>query len=67
MVTEHLIALDERRRRELFGMITTMYNLRILADYVPSTSIEEADARHAGGLMLKVTRLLKEARDGANS
>ena len=53
----HPLAFNDRWR--LFGLVTGLYQFRIIADYVPATALDAADARVAMGLMVQSFALLR--------
>ena len=67
MVLEHLERLNLQERQRLFGMIVTLYSLRIIADHVPSSAVGEDEARSAGALMIQAVQLLREANGGTHT
>lgn len=62
LLAVHLNRLGSRQRWELFGLLTTLYNLRLMADYIPAADVGEHEARTALGLMHPIARLLQEGR-----
>jgi len=61
LVGNNLLQLRERRRWRLSGQIHQLYNLRIIADYLPRSLVEEGEARVAITLMVEVFHGLKGA------
>ena len=53
----HPLGLNDRWR--LSGLVTGLYNFRVIADYVPATTLDGADARVAMGLMVRSFALLR--------
>lgn len=51
LVGNNLNTISHSVRWRLAGMIRKLYNLRIIADYVPSFALGESEARLALGLM----------------
>jgi hypothetical protein len=59
LLLKNLTGLSSEDRRELYSVISSLYFLRLQADYVPSAIVGEGEATNARGLMLKAIRLLR--------
>jgi uncharacterized protein (UPF0332 family) len=59
LVAHNLNTLAHPVRLQLAGAIAKLYNLRIIADYVPQMPVEERDARLALGLMEHAFRCIR--------
>lgn len=47
LIMTQLVKVDERKRRALSEMIAKLYAMRLSADYHPSETLDERDAREA--------------------
>jgi len=61
IVENNLSTVRREDRRLVSGRIRRLYNLRVMADYRPSTLVDNGEAREALRLMHDVFRMLREA------
>jgi len=59
LVGNNLIAVRPQSRWRLSGLVKKLYDLRIMADYLPNVDIAEPEARIAMGLMDQAFLCLK--------
>lgn len=66
IIGNNLTGISYPVRWRLAGTTRKLYNLRIMADYVPSVAVEERDARLALGLMKQAFGFLEgnDEQDG---
>jgi uncharacterized protein (UPF0332 family) len=53
LIETRLTALPLAKRQALSRMVGSLYTMRILADYKPTTSVDPRDSREAASLMKK--------------
>jgi uncharacterized protein (UPF0332 family) len=63
MIESHLKYAGDIRWR-LSGLITRLYNLRVIADYRPSDNVADGEARYAAVMMQQVFGLMRRIDNG---
>jgi uncharacterized protein (UPF0332 family) len=61
LVAKRLVRLGAKRW-SASSLVRGLYGLRVIADYRPSVTVEETDARAAVGMMMRAFQVLRETR-----
>lgn len=59
LVVDHLGGIDRADRGRLFGLIQLLYNLRLIADYRPTSDVQDGEGRNAYSAMRDSFRLMQ--------